>query len=90
MIKRLAKNSYFWYLDGYLGFFQLPIHPSHQEKTTFTYPYGTFAYSIMPFGLSNVPTIFQQCMMIVLFDFIKDIMEVFMDDFFVYGSTFNH
>jgi len=53
MLERLAKNSYFCYLDGYLGFFQIPIHPSDQEKTTFTCPYGTYAYRKMPFRLCN-------------------------------------
>lgn len=43
LLERLAKHSYFCYLDGYSGFFQIPIHPQDEEKTTFTYPYGTFA-----------------------------------------------
>jgi len=34
MLERLANNSYFCYLDGYSGFFQIPIHPNDQEKTT--------------------------------------------------------
>lgn len=44
MLERLARHSYFYYLDGYSGFFQIPIHPDDQEKITFTCPYGTFAY----------------------------------------------
>lgn len=44
MHERLARHSYFCYLDGYSGFFQIPIHPDDKEKTTFTCPYGTFAY----------------------------------------------
>ena len=42
MLERLAKHSHFCYLDGYSGFFQIPIHPKDQEKTTFTCPYGIF------------------------------------------------
>ncbi|CAM8929737.1 unnamed protein product [Rhodiola kirilowii] len=48
MLERLAKHDYFCYLDGYSGFFQIPIHPQDQEKTTFTCLYGTFAYWRMP------------------------------------------
>ncbi|KAJ9189351.1 hypothetical protein P3X46_000659, partial [Hevea brasiliensis] len=66
---------------GYLGFFQIPIHPEDQEKTTFTCPYGTFAYRRMPFGLCNAPATFQRCMMAIFSDYIEDTMEVFMDDF---------
>nr|GEU80176.1 reverse transcriptase domain-containing protein [Tanacetum cinerariifolium] len=52
-----------------------------QEKTTFTCPYGTFAYRRMPFGLCNAPGMFQRCMMAIFHDMIKKTMEVFMDDF---------
>ncbi|XP_020250475.1 uncharacterized protein LOC109827866 [Asparagus officinalis] len=71
------------------GIFQIPIHPSHQEKTTFTCPYGTFAYRRMPFGLCNTPATFQRCMMVIFSDFIENIMEVFMDDFSVYDISFD-
>ena len=88
MLERLAKHSHYCYLDGYSGFFQIPIHPDDQEKTTFTCPYGTFAYRRMPFGLCNAPATFQRCMMAIFADFIDNIMEVFMDDFSVCGESF--
>lgn len=89
MLERLANHPYYCFLDGYSGFFQIPIHPDDQEKTTFTCPYGTFAYRRMPFGLCNAPATFQRCMMSIFTDLIEDIMEVFMDDFSVYGSSFS-
>nr|GFC23446.1 DNA-directed DNA polymerase [Tanacetum cinerariifolium] len=51
MLERLAGNEYYCFLDGFSGYFQIPIDPHNQEKTTFTCPYGTFAYRRMPFGL---------------------------------------
>ncbi|CAM8926396.1 unnamed protein product [Rhodiola kirilowii] len=89
MLERLANHEYFCYLDGYSGFFQIPIHPQDQEKTTFTCPYRTYAYRRMPFGLCNAPGTFQRCMMAIFSEFIENTMEVFMDDFSVYGSSFN-
>jgi hypothetical protein len=44
MLERLANHSFFYYLDGYSGYHQILIHPDDQSKTTFTCPYGTFAY----------------------------------------------
>ena len=88
MLERLANHSFFCYLDGYSGFFQIPVHPDDREKTTFTCPYGTYAYRRMPFGLCNAPATFQRCMMAIFSEFIESSMEVFMDDFSVYGSTF--
>nr|GEZ26038.1 reverse transcriptase domain-containing protein [Tanacetum cinerariifolium] len=59
-----------------------------QEKTTFTCPYGTFAYRRMPFGLCNSSSTFQRCMMAIFHDMIEKTMEVFMDDFSVFGNSF--
>nr|GEY60873.1 reverse transcriptase domain-containing protein [Tanacetum cinerariifolium] len=57
------------------------------EKTTFTCPYGTFAYHRMPFGLCNAPGTFQRCMMAIFHDMIEKTMELFMDDFSVFGNS---
>nr|GEW11197.1 reverse transcriptase domain-containing protein [Tanacetum cinerariifolium] len=88
MLDRLAANEYYCFLDGFSGYFQIPIDPKDQEKTSFTYPYGTFAYSCMPFGLYNAPGTFQRCMMAIFHDMIKKRMEVFMDDFSVFRNSF--
>nr|GFA09101.1 reverse transcriptase domain-containing protein [Tanacetum cinerariifolium] len=71
------------------GYFQIPIDPQDQEKTTFTCPYGTFAYRRMPFGLCNAPGTFQRCMTSIFHDMIKKTMEVFMDNFSVFGDSFS-
>ncbi|GJZ16416.1 reverse transcriptase domain-containing protein [Tanacetum coccineum] len=65
------------------------IDPLDQEKTTFTCPYGTFAYRRMPFGLCNAPGTFQRCMVAIFHDMIEKTMEVFMDDFSVFGDSFS-
>ncbi|GJT41586.1 reverse transcriptase domain-containing protein [Tanacetum coccineum] len=88
MLERLAGNEYYCFLDGFSGYFQIPIDPQDQEKTTFTCPYGTFAYRRMPFGLCNAPGTFQRCMMAIFHDMIEKTMEVFMDDFSVFGNSF--
>nr|GEX24594.1 reverse transcriptase domain-containing protein [Tanacetum cinerariifolium] len=59
-----------------------------REKTTFTCPYRTFAYRHMPFGLCNAPGTFQRCMMAIFHDMIEKTMKVFMDDFSLFGNSF--
>nr|GFA39971.1 retrovirus-related Pol polyprotein [Tanacetum cinerariifolium] len=73
---------------GFSGYFQIPIDPYDQEKTTFTCLYGTFAYRRMPFGLCNAPVTFQRCMLAIFHDMVEKTMEVFMDDFSVFGNSF--
>nr|GEU65995.1 DNA-directed DNA polymerase [Tanacetum cinerariifolium] len=87
MLERLEGNEFYCFLDGFFGYFQILIDPPDQEKTTFTYPYGTFACRIMPFGLCNAPGTFQRCMMAIFHDMIEKTMEVFMNDFLVFGYS---
>nr|GFB52161.1 reverse transcriptase domain-containing protein [Tanacetum cinerariifolium] len=89
MLERLAGNEYYCFLDGFSGYFQIPIDPKDQEKTTFTCPYGTFAYKRMPFGLCNALGTFQRCTMEIFHDMIEQTMEVFMDDFSVFENSFS-
>ncbi|GKC19663.1 reverse transcriptase domain-containing protein, partial [Tanacetum coccineum] len=89
MLERLARNKYFCFLDGFFGYFQIPIDPNDQEKTTFTCPFDTYAYRRMPFRLSNAPAAFQRCMLAIFYDMIEELVKVFMDDFSVFGNSFD-
>ena len=79
MLERVSKHTHFCFLDGYSGFSQIPVSAKDQSKTTFTFP----------FGLCNAPATFQRCMMAIFSDFCEKICDVFMDDFSVYGSSFD-
>ena len=90
MLDRLARYEYYCFLDGYSGYNQIAIAPEDQEKTTFTCPYGTFAFRRMPFGLCNAPGTFQRCMMAIFSDMVEKTIEIFMDDFSVMGNSFDN
>ncbi|KAL4363997.1 hypothetical protein GQ457_04G020360 [Hibiscus cannabinus] len=89
MLDRLAGKEFYCFLDGYSGYNQIAIAPGDQEKTTFTCPYGTYAFRRMPFGLCNAPATFQHCMLAIFSDMVEEFLEVFMDDFSVSGETFD-
>ena len=44
MLDWLAGHKYYCFLDGNSGYNQITVSPENQEKTTFTCPYGTFAF----------------------------------------------
>lgn len=59
------EQSYYCFLDEYSSYNQIIVDLVDQEKTTFTCPFGVFAYHRMPFGLCDAPTTFQRCMLFV-------------------------
>ncbi|PIN01710.1 DNA-directed DNA polymerase [Handroanthus impetiginosus] len=89
MLDRLAGKEFYCFLDGYSSYNQIAIASEDQEKTTFTCPYGTFAFRRMSFGLCNAPAKFQRCMMAIFTDMVENFLKVFMDDFSVYKNSFD-
>ena len=89
VLERIAGHEFYCFLDGYSGYNQIEIALNDQEKTTFTCPFGTFAFKRMPFGLCNAPATFQRCMLSLFSDMVENFLEIFMDDFSVYGDSFD-
>ncbi|XP_024441588.2 uncharacterized protein LOC112324170 [Populus trichocarpa] len=89
ILERVAGHEFYCFLDGYSGYNQIEIALEDQEKTTFTCPFGTFAYRRMPFGLCNAPATFQRCMLSIFSDMVERFLEIFMDDFSVFGDSFD-
>ena len=90
ILDRLVGHSFYCFLDGYSGYNQVVIALDNQEKITFTCLYGTFAFRTILFGLCNAPATFEHCMMAIFSDLVKNVMKVFMDDFSVFGHSFDH
>eukprot|EP00253_Pinus_taeda_P006581 PITA_06581 len=89
VLDTLAGKKFFSFLDGFSGYNQIQIAPEGQDKTTFTFPWGTFAYRVLPFGLCNAPATFQSAFLSIFGDLINDGLEVYMDDFTPYGEDFD-
>lgn len=90
MLNRLANHPSYCFLDEYSSYNQIAITPEDQEKTTFTFPYETFVFRRMPFELCNASATFQKCMLAIFTNMVEKFIEVFMDDFLVYGVFFDN
>ena len=89
VLDSLAGKKYFSFLDGFSGYNQIRIATEDQDKTTFTCPWGTYAYNVFPFGLCNAPATFQRAVLAIFADLVHECVEVYMDDFTVYGNTYD-
>ena len=88
LLERVFGHPFYCFFYGYLGYFQIDIAPEDQENTTFTCPFGTYAYRRMAFGLYNAPATFQRCMLSIFSVMVERIIEVYMDDITIYGGDF--
>ena len=88
VLDTLAGKKYFSFLDGFNGYNQIRKALEDQEKTTFTCPWGTYAYKVLPFGLCNAPATFRWAVLGIFSDLLLDCVEVYMDDVTVMGDNF--
>jgi hypothetical protein len=89
ILERVAGHEFYCFLDDNSGYNQIEIAFEDQEKTTFTCPFGTFTYRIMSFRLCNAPATFHRCMLSILNDMVECFLEIFMDDFSIFGDSFD-
>ena len=90
ILEKLAGQEFYYFLDGFSGYSQITVHEHDQEKITFMCPIGTYAFKRMPFGLCHALATFQRCMNALFSDFIGEFLEIFMDDFSVFGVSFDN
>ena len=88
VLDTLLGKKFFSFLNGFSGYNHIQIAPEDQDTTTFTCPWGTFAYKVLPFGLCNALATFQRAVIGIFSELVNDSMEIFMDDFTPYGKDF--
>jgi hypothetical protein len=71
VLDSLSGKNFFSFLDGFSGYNQIKIAPQDQDKTTFTRPWGTFSYRVLPFGLCNAPATFQRAVLGIFSDMLN-------------------
>lgn len=86
----MAGHKCYNFLDGFSGYNQLSIREQDKDKTTFITDWGTYAYHKMLFGLCNAHVNFIRMMNTIFQDHLKRFLEIFIDDFCVFGPHDQH
>ena len=90
VLDNVGGQEVYSFTDGFSGYPQIRIHEEYRHKTTFTTEWGSFQYTVMPFGLKNAPTIFSRVVVAVFKEFIHKFLEVYFDDWTVFGLMDKH
>lgn len=86
-LERLSGAKYFSQLDLTSGYHQIRIREEDVPKTAFVTRYGSFEWKVLPFGLSNSPSVFQKMMNTVLSGFVDKFVQLYLDDVLLYSRT---
>jgi len=84
-----GKEAYS-FTNMFFGYHPIKISPEDRSKTTFATKWGCFQYTVMPFGLKNVLSIFFRVVIAVFKEFIHKFLEVYFDDWAVFGLVKCH
>ncbi|CAG8700671.1 445_t:CDS:2, partial [Dentiscutata heterogama] len=78
----------FMSLDLTSGYWQVEVKEKDKEKTAFITKYGLYEFNIMPFGLCNIPSIFQRLIDVVLRLVLWKKAMVYIDNINIYFISF--
>ena len=82
-LNEVAGHEFYSFIDGFLGYNQVPITKEDHKKTTFICEFGSFAYKVMPFGLKNVPTVFSRIVVRTFQEYIYKTMEIYFNNWMI-------
>ncbi|WJZ89861.1 hypothetical protein VitviT2T_009049 [Vitis vinifera] len=86
LLQRLGKSKVFSKFDMKSGFWQIQIAEKDRYKTAFVVPFGHYEWNVMPFGLKNAPSEFQNIMN-EIFNQFSDFIIVYIDDVLIYSDS---
>ena len=90
VLEGVGGQEMYSFIDGFSGYHQIRITKEDRDKMTFVTEWGCFQYTVMPFGLKNAHVIFSQVVVAAFKYFIQNFLQVYMDDWTVYGIIRDH
>ena len=86
LIQRLYNATIFSKFDMKFGFWQIQITEKDRYKTTYTVPFGHYEWNVMPFGLKNAPSKFQNIMNDIFNNYTR-FSIVYIDDVLIFSNS---
>jgi hypothetical protein len=90
VLEKVGGQEAYSFTYGFLGYHRIKIALEDMYKTNFSTEWGSYQYTIIPFGLKNEPTIFSRVVIDSFMEFIHQFIEVYMDDWVVYSLLEYH
>ena len=90
VLDNVGGQEVYSFTDGFSGYHQIRIAPEDRHKTTFATEMGSFQYTIIPFGLKNAPAMFSRVVISAFKEFIHKFLEVYFDDWTIFGLVKDH
>jgi hypothetical protein len=90
VLENVGGQEAYSFTDGFSWYHQIRIAPEDRHKTTFSLKWGSYQYTVMPFGLKNSPTIFSRIVVVAFKDFIHKFLEVYLDDWTIFSLLKDH
>ena len=87
LFNQLGRARYFIKLDLRSGYYQVRITEGDEPKTSCVARYGSYEFLVMPFELTNAPTMFCTLMNKIFHPYLDKFMVVYLDDIVIYSNT---
>jgi hypothetical protein len=87
-VQQLSGKPFVSLFDCASGYWQVKLHPTSTKYTAFITPFGTYEFTVLPFGLTNAPALFSRLMEKIFEDFRGQFMAIYLDDLAVFSSSF--
>ena len=90
VLDNVGGQEVYSFTDGFSGYHHIRIALEDRHKTTFTTEMGSFQYTVMLFGLKNAPAMFSRVVISTFKEFIHKLLEVYFDDWNIFGLLKDH
>ena len=87
LFDQMKGAKVFLKIDLKSRYHQIQIHEADIHQTTFCIHYGPYELTVVPFGLTNAPSVFMSLMNGVFFTYLDQCVIVFLDDILIYSKT---